>query len=83
MLDRTSVHLSSAEAKKYALSFAAKLMETRYILLYKATCMSSALLREASSRTLSAASWRALDMYGGFMSRIVRSFQRVKILYSD
>lgn len=35
VLDRTSVHLSSAGAKKYALSFAAKLMETRYILRYR------------------------------------------------
>jgi len=32
VLDRTSAHLSSAGTKKYALSFAAKLMETRYIL---------------------------------------------------
>lgn len=35
VLDRTSVHLSSAGTKKYALSFAAKLMETRYILRYR------------------------------------------------
>ena len=56
MLDRTSVHLSSAGARKYALSFAAKLMETRYILLY--VCMSAALLATASSCTLSVALYR-------------------------
>jgi hypothetical protein len=85
VLDRPSVHLSSAGAKKYALSFAAKLMETRYILRYRLRVHLLQRCAESSiKRTLSAARWCAFDMYGADMlkSFIVRSSQIIKILCS-